>query len=701
VGALTAWGLADGTTRLASAGDDGAIRIWDPDTGASVGEPLVGHVATVLALTSWTGADGAARLASAGYDGTVRLWDPQRGRAIRTIEVGPVAMWGLSDAPARRDVLGRQSLAAAVAEQLYRPDAADADQAGPTVVSIEGPWGCGESTLMDLIRHQLPPCQPRPSAVRRPGGYLSVRAALRQICRDDGPDQPKSPQAAATPRRGMVTAWFNPWAHQSGEQVWAGFANEIIEAVSPVLYPTQAARERYWFTRNLRRVDRYALRRALHRRVVSPLLGVALAAVAAPLAVVLAELNRTVTVLGRTVTAAGLALGVPAALLFAGLAHTAIRHRYGRAAHYLPAELFHRPVTDLVGVERGDGRSEPVTDPLRRARAGSLYLHQHDIGDLLADLDATGHDLVVFIDDVDRCRAGTTTEVFEAVNLFLSGLSAATPLHAHFVIGLDPVVVAAHLDRAHTDPHDPNVALYGDDPTPGWAFLRKMVQLPVTMPQVTNDGISRFVDLATAGSNPARPAPTPAGAPDPATSPAPTPTATDKPQPTPESGRPRHPPAPPTQPAAPPAVETLAWRTIEQHPDVQQMIVSRLAAQPDRSIREAKRLLNVWQLYQHVLATTQPLDQPAAATTRARNLVLLAEIITRWPALHRHLHRRVEDRRGLHLLAASAGNDEDWQHAVADLHISAADHGPALANLRRLLRDHDGHAIAELADHLL
>ncbi|MFD9339829.1 AAA family ATPase, partial [Streptomyces sp. NPDC060028] len=43
VTAMTAFTAPDGTPRLASAGADRTVRIWDPTTGTQVGEPLTGH----------------------------------------------------------------------------------------------------------------------------------------------------------------------------------------------------------------------------------------------------------------------------------------------------------------------------------------------------------------------------------------------------------------------------------------------------------------------------------------------------------------------------------------------------------------------------------------------------------------------------------------------------------------------------------
>lgn len=72
VNALTFLPLADGTTLLASAGEDGHVRLWDP-VRASPRTTLLGHASNVEALASINLPDGTTLLASAG--GTVRLWD--------------------------------------------------------------------------------------------------------------------------------------------------------------------------------------------------------------------------------------------------------------------------------------------------------------------------------------------------------------------------------------------------------------------------------------------------------------------------------------------------------------------------------------------------------------------------------------------------------------------------------------------------
>jgi hypothetical protein len=309
------------------------------------------------------------------------------------------------------------------------------------------------------------------------------------------------------------------------------------------------------------------------------------------------------------------------------------------------------------------------------------------VSEIVADLDRAGYELVVFVDDLDRCRALTTAEVFEAINLFLAGFVSerrgtgrenpgdpGSSLRARFVIGLDPVVVAGHLDRVYADLYDPDAALDGDDPGPGWAFLRKLVHLPVLVPQVSEAEMVLVVDQAIGLPVDRQPTPEPDGV---------------------ESISPRG--------TGSGLGQGHDAREALGDPAVRDLLRQRLAAQPEPSIRDTLRHLNVWDFYERVLWLTQPLDDPAASTARSRRLVILAEIVTRWPALQRFLHRPAGGggRTGLQALAGAAGNDRAWSEVVADLFVGRAAEAEGLAGLRLLLRDHDGPAVADLATRVL
>jgi hypothetical protein len=104
----------DGRRLLASAGDDGTVRIWDPATGEEH-RTLTGHTRWVTALCPLQ-LHGRRLLASAGNDTTVRIWDPATGEEHRTL-TGHTG-WVRALCPLQID--GRRLLASAGADGTVR-----------------------------------------------------------------------------------------------------------------------------------------------------------------------------------------------------------------------------------------------------------------------------------------------------------------------------------------------------------------------------------------------------------------------------------------------------------------------------------------------------------------------------------------------------------------------------------------------------
>ncbi|KJK50872.1 hypothetical protein UK23_09495 [Lentzea aerocolonigenes] len=618
-----------GEQLLVSGSEGGTVRVWSLRTGKLLWRSQPCRVSVMMI---YPGPDNRFRFASGGPTGKLRIWNPSLALGPR---IGPVATRGFDDRVAQEDLLGRGTLVGALRDVL-RPD----DDDGPTVITVEGAWGSGKSTLLELVKNHL---ATPPTKIQRRRRFTVSQADWMLNRPPAGMPPPKQKPMKIKPMVKPLVVSFNPWRHQSSEQVWAGLAKAVTEAAVATIMPHQNNRERYWFARNAGRVDRRHLQRQLWKRIFSPLLTFAGLGFGLSLLGALAKLNLT-WAFWPSVGIAGL-----------GVLHTAKRYFWDRASAFLPGELFSGPVTS--NAFSGSATDPLIRDPYYNARSGYLYLVQHDIRELLKDLEAHRYRLILLIDDLDRCTPRTTAQVFEAINVFLSDDFPAT----RFVLGLDTTVVAAHVDNAYKELADAKIVTHPDDPSPGWTFLRKLVQLPVRLPRTTEDNVDQIL-LAQLG-----------------------PVHRDDAEPVPPS-----PDLPTFEPGEldglldPDDVERVVI-VIEQHPEVREHLRRRLKAQPEQSVREEKRLLNVWQFYLRVLISMN--------VAQACHLVAVAEIAVRWPA---YLHRL---RGGWQDLADAVGDDVQWGAVIARLGFAYSDR-KAAANLRELLRDCDAQAVAGLANRL-
>lgn len=261
-----------------------------------------------------------------------------------------------------------------------------------------------------------------------------------------------------------ITIWFNAWKYESTEQVWAGLADEIIrQFVDHLEKPID--REKFWLSLHMHRLDTDKIRRKIYDRIWTRmyiwLIGF-LALIVSFITIAIVQNNPLI----QQASLIGAALSFPLVIGKAVSNYKRINKE--------PAEIT---------------LSEYVQVPDYRANLGFVHNVDKDMK-YLFDLIPTDLPLVIFIDDLDRCSPEKVAEVFEAVNLFLAG----DYKKCFFVLGMDPDIIAAALEVAHSRVIDKLFELNpGAKGTPiGWRFMDKFVQLPFIIPPVENEDLENY-----------------------------------------------------------------------------------------------------------------------------------------------------------------------------------------------------------------
>ncbi|MDX8148644.1 P-loop NTPase fold protein [Lentzea sp. BCCO 10_0061] len=597
-----------------------------------------------------------------------------------SVVVRQLKTMGHGDRVASTDLLARRAFVDSLAELLAHsaPPGGDQDLAGPTVIAIEGAWGSGKSTLMDMTRAQLDSAglvkaqQSSWAKVVARWRQRKVRAWDADLMLSGWFTQSRHKDVAA-PR--VLTAMFNPWSYQTGEHVWAGLNDCIVGTGAPVIATNSSSSlQRFWFVHNVEQLDRSHVQRTLRKRIISPLLRLGVFALPVPLLAQLLRAPAPFRVFGFDVAPVDLALWVVGVLLGIGLVHTATRYVCRAADTLLPAELF-GPSGAMGAYSTEVGTDDPLRDPHRRLRKGQLQSAQEDVHRLIRELGEQGTQLVVFIDDLDRCSPRTTADVFEAINGFLTGSFPTI----RFVLGIDAAATAAHLDAAYAALVVADAGRDSADPSPGWTFLRKLIQLPLPLPRVAQMQVEPL--LAGLLGTP----------------------SAEVPAILPEELERLTPFVPTEQEVDISEAEVIptapAVLVLEHDEQVQERFVERLQAQPDLSVREAKRIVTVWMFYMRVLDRVSPEEGPAAVR-KACHLVLLAEIVARWPASQRSLHRRIDGVHGLKALAEAVDDNVQWEIEVQKYELTGDRHKSFRKGVQKILEDYDGAEIAKLAEQL-
>ncbi len=387
-----------------------------------------------------------------------------------------------------KDSLGYRDYAVAASQFLKHRNTE-----APLSIGIQAPWGAGKTSLMRMIQENL---DPEGLEIARVGGertwqdferegkqrekkLFSVKHIRRLLRRWRRGEKFKSLEEIDKQR--WISIWFNPWKYESSEQVWAGLADAIIKQIAARLTPFQ--RECFYFELTLRRVDVDAVRQKLSNTLIDRTWVWASGLVVAAVSGFLVWVDQTQSSIGFLSNLTGW-LAWP----YAAVTQTSLLVVGGTIG---VLGLFARQLitNNTPAIEKF---SDFVSTPDYASDLGYRHHAEEDLNRVMRSLMTQTDNptrIVIFIDDLDRCSPNKVAEVFEALNLFVSG---ALP-SCYFVLGMDGEIVAAALEKHYSDTLG-ELPSYSRADSLGWHFLDKFIQIPFVIPPAKHDLLDDFAE---------------------------------------------------------------------------------------------------------------------------------------------------------------------------------------------------------------
>ena len=348
----------------------------------------------------------------------------------------------------------------------------DRETASPLAISIQAPWGGGKTSLMRMIQAQLDPENPSFQGEKTAGfADQQTSATVKQI--DDviqaGSLDQKPEQIDAGTIKNRITVWFNAWKYESTDQIWAGLADSIVKQVTERLSPVE--RELFFFRLHLKRINVGKIRKKITDGVLSKLYELLVHWWWLYLVIPVTTYYIQHWTLVVTYVPSISAITQLGGILDIGLL----------VCHAILARK--KNLSTPAKIEFGDLVKAPDYD----VNLGFIHQVAEDLRITLELVNVSSRPLVIFIDDLDRCSPGKVSAVVEAINLFLAGEFE----HCIFVLGIDDEVVAAALNKAHSDVFA-QMPVYARATSIGWRFMDKFVQLPFIMPPPTPTEMANY-----------------------------------------------------------------------------------------------------------------------------------------------------------------------------------------------------------------
>lgn len=361
----------------------------------------------------------------------------KRGR-----DVGTLGVHGDRPADADTDHLGFEPFVTALKQYLLDPATEP-----PIVASVEGEWGTGKSSFIQMLQDELD-------------------------------------------EEGQITVEFDPWRHESEDALWAAFALEFVRQVreeyglrGQIRRGASLRWKRFWKKNSPVKIVRAFLSAFVLLTAAAVGLWIGADAVSpsvtSPLTSQLLPTLRDGDTLSYVLGSSGLVVTAFSALQIWGRVKSVLRN----------------PVDDDI--------RQSVTGPDYEQRVSFVSEFQEDLQRIVKTYaPSEERNVFVFIDDLDRCEVPKAAELMQAINLMLG-----SDPNVFFVLALDRENVAAGITAKHdellpylsgdTDERSGEATRPREDIEFGYRYLEKFIQLPLTIPEPDTDDMVAFVEHLT------------------------------------------------------------------------------------------------------------------------------------------------------------------------------------------------------------
>jgi len=360
----------------------------------------------------------------------------------------------LTDYYAETDLLNYELYASAIVAFINHKNTKP-----PLTIGIMAPWGKGKTSLMHFIEKKLKAFESLPPQIINENDTTlkKEKTATFGLFRkwiDKAKDKFVYNKTLQYP-----TVWFNAWKFQKNEQIWAGFAYEIIHQLVNQL-PNTLAQEEFWLRLNLKRIDQEKLKQKLRLKIYS-------------------KLYKSIV---------GFLLGF-FIIFFMDMFHLRQFALLSGGVVTIGSIVSFVLSKRKVSEEKVDfDITKFIKQPDYSSKRGYFHEVEEDLREVMNLLVADGKPAVIFIDDLDRCSPNIVAEVVEAINLFISGDFP----QCYFILGQDAQMVAASLDAAYNQVSDKNTSIYREQGSMGWHFMEKFIQLQFCIPVLNDEQAKLF-----------------------------------------------------------------------------------------------------------------------------------------------------------------------------------------------------------------